>query len=75
MDNRSGSVLAAVVFKHRFNHSTAPLPLQVSAVGPQGQRGLGAAPWHLAAAAPGTCPEIAPLWLVCDVDVLPAGGL
>uniref|UniRef100_A0A8B9UJ54 ABC transporter domain-containing protein n=1 Tax=Anas zonorhyncha TaxID=75864 RepID=A0A8B9UJ54_9AVES len=29
VDNRSGSVLAAVVFKHRFNHSTAPLPLQV----------------------------------------------
>uniref|UniRef100_A0A8C0BET1 ATP binding cassette subfamily A member 3 n=1 Tax=Buteo japonicus TaxID=224669 RepID=A0A8C0BET1_9AVES len=28
-DNRSGSVLAAVVFKHRFQQSTAPLPLQV----------------------------------------------
>lgn len=39
VDNRSGSVLAAVVFKHRFNHSTAPLPLQVGAAGPQGQRG------------------------------------
>uniref|UniRef100_A0A8C0FMG9 ATP binding cassette subfamily A member 3 n=1 Tax=Bubo bubo TaxID=30461 RepID=A0A8C0FMG9_BUBBB len=29
-DNRSGSVLAAVVFKHRFQQSSAPLPLQVS---------------------------------------------
>lgn len=29
MDNRSGSVLAAIVFKHRFQQSTAPLPLQV----------------------------------------------
>uniref|UniRef100_A0A8B9N7P3 Uncharacterized protein n=1 Tax=Accipiter nisus TaxID=211598 RepID=A0A8B9N7P3_9AVES len=28
-DNRSGSVLAAVVFKHRFPQSAAPLPLQV----------------------------------------------
>ncbi|XP_010121933.1 PREDICTED: ATP-binding cassette sub-family A member 3-like, partial [Chlamydotis macqueenii] len=28
-DNRSGSVLAAVVFKHCFQQSTAPLPLQV----------------------------------------------
>uniref|UniRef100_A0A8C3V5P2 ATP binding cassette subfamily A member 3 n=1 Tax=Catharus ustulatus TaxID=91951 RepID=A0A8C3V5P2_CATUS len=30
LDNRSGSVLAAVVFRHRFPHSLAPLPLQVS---------------------------------------------
>lgn len=30
LDNRSGSVLAAVVFRHRFPHSSAPLPLQVS---------------------------------------------
>ncbi|KAI1233942.1 hypothetical protein IHE44_0004397 [Lamprotornis superbus] len=30
LDNRSGSVLAAVVFQHRFPHSSAPLPLQVS---------------------------------------------
>uniref|UniRef100_A0A8C3V064 ATP binding cassette subfamily A member 3 n=1 Tax=Catharus ustulatus TaxID=91951 RepID=A0A8C3V064_CATUS len=29
LDNRSGSVLAAVVFRHRFPHSLAPLPLQV----------------------------------------------
>uniref|UniRef100_A0A8C3MZ84 Uncharacterized protein n=1 Tax=Geospiza parvula TaxID=87175 RepID=A0A8C3MZ84_GEOPR len=29
LDNRSGSVLAAVVFRHRFPHSSAPLPLQV----------------------------------------------
>uniref|UniRef100_A0A8C2U6F2 ATP binding cassette subfamily A member 3 n=1 Tax=Coturnix japonica TaxID=93934 RepID=A0A8C2U6F2_COTJA len=28
-DNRSGSVLAAVIFKHHFSHSTDPLPLQV----------------------------------------------
>jgi len=32
-DNRSGSVLAAVVFKHHFSHSTDPLPLQVSGAG------------------------------------------
>ncbi|OXB63100.1 UNVERIFIED_CONTAM: hypothetical protein H355_009213, partial [Colinus virginianus] len=32
-DNRSGSVLAAIVFKHHFSHSTDPLPLQVSGVG------------------------------------------
>uniref|UniRef100_A0A803VUS2 ABC transporter domain-containing protein n=1 Tax=Ficedula albicollis TaxID=59894 RepID=A0A803VUS2_FICAL len=30
LDNRSGSVLAGVVFRHRFPHSAAPLPLQVS---------------------------------------------
>uniref|UniRef100_A0A8C5UF57 ATP binding cassette subfamily A member 3 n=1 Tax=Malurus cyaneus samueli TaxID=2593467 RepID=A0A8C5UF57_9PASS len=29
LDNRSGSVLAAVVFRHHFPHSSAPLPLQV----------------------------------------------
>ncbi|KAF2983683.1 hypothetical protein EK904_002055 [Melospiza melodia maxima] len=29
LDNRSGSVLAAVVFRHRFPHSSAPLPLQL----------------------------------------------
>uniref|UniRef100_A0A803W5A0 ABC transporter domain-containing protein n=1 Tax=Ficedula albicollis TaxID=59894 RepID=A0A803W5A0_FICAL len=29
LDNRSGSVLAGVVFRHRFPHSAAPLPLQV----------------------------------------------
>ncbi|NXD12446.1 ABCA3 protein, partial [Nothocercus nigrocapillus] len=29
LDNRSGNVLAAVVFKHSFNQSKAPLPLQV----------------------------------------------
>lgn len=36
-DNRSGSVLAAVVFKHRFQQSTAPLPLQVSRAGGGGE--------------------------------------
>lgn len=74
MDNRSGSVLAAVVFKHRFNHSTAPLPLQVSAAGPQGQRG-----WMQLLQGAGGCSgdgsKIAPLWSVHDVVVLPAGGL
>ncbi|NXJ93214.1 ABCA3 protein, partial [Corythaixoides concolor] len=29
-DNRSGNVLAAVVFKHHFHQSSAPLPLQVN---------------------------------------------
>uniref|UniRef100_A0A8B9G513 ATP binding cassette subfamily A member 3 n=1 Tax=Amazona collaria TaxID=241587 RepID=A0A8B9G513_9PSIT len=29
LDNRSGSVLAAIVFKHHFQQSTSPLPLQV----------------------------------------------
>uniref|UniRef100_A0A6I8PBH8 ATP binding cassette subfamily A member 3 n=1 Tax=Ornithorhynchus anatinus TaxID=9258 RepID=A0A6I8PBH8_ORNAN len=29
-DNRSGNVLAAVVFEHSFNHSQDPLPLQVT---------------------------------------------
>ena len=29
-DNRSSSVLAAVVFEHSFNHSKDPLPLAVS---------------------------------------------
>lgn len=41
LDNRSGSVLAAVVFRHRFPHSSAPLPLQVS----QGKVGT-ASPTH-----------------------------
>lgn len=41
-DNRSGSVLAAVVFKHRFPQSSSPLPLQVSGAGGAGDA-MGAA--------------------------------
>lgn len=60
-DNRSGSVLAAVVFKHRFPQSAAPLPLQVSG-DKAGEHGRGGGrrcpPRH---PLPTVCPRCAPL--------------